>query len=151
MTLDYNSKDEIVKGKDLKSGDVVRSKSWSNGKDGNDMGIIIATTFSDSKEAKELKRFYCNKPAYSIYDINSPCDGPLSSHLDPEQEFKVVRSRKDILNTYDKIELQLLSRSADLMNQRNDLTGVQTIAVNNMNNRLDELKSKSKEDNKNGL
>ena len=135
MTIDYEHPDEIVLGKNLKSGDCVRSRSWSNTKDGNDMGIIESTTFENNKRGRELKSFYEKKPAYSMYDINCPSDGPYSTQLDPEQEFKVIRSRKDILYTYEKIAYRLLSRSADLMNQRNSLMDIKDEAVNRMNDR----------------
>ena len=146
MPIDYEHPDEIVLGKDLKSGDCVRARKWehSNG-DGNDMGIIEATTFEDNKRGRRLKGFYDKKPAYSMYDINCPSDGPYSSYLNPEQEFKVIRSRKDILYTYEKIAYKLLSRSADLMRQRNSLMDIRDEAVDRMNDRCDKLKKELKE------
>jgi hypothetical protein len=145
MTLDYEDADEVVLGKDLKPGDCVRSKSWSEAKDGNDMGIINATTFILDKRGIELKGCYADEPAYEIYDINSPCDGPMSTRLDPKQKFKVIKSRKDILYTYRTIEHQLLTRSADIMIQRNDLMDIKSDAINRMNNRLNMLKEEVKE------
>ncbi len=136
MTKDYNDIDEIVLGKDLKAGDCVRCTSWSDEKEGNSMGIIVATSFHNTKRGKELKSFY-EEEAYEMYDINCPCDGSYSSQLDPEQEFKVIRSREGILYTYKTVEYQLLSRSADLMNQRNNLMNIKDEAVNRMNDRLD--------------
>ena len=62
--------DLIALGKDLKAGDCVRSRSWSEEKDGNDMGIIMSTTFHDTDRGKRLKKFYGDEPAYEIYDIN---------------------------------------------------------------------------------
>ncbi len=47
MPIDFKNPDEIGLGKDLKVGDCVRSRHWSETKDGNDMGIIVATTFHD--------------------------------------------------------------------------------------------------------
>ena len=134
MPLDYLHPDEIVLGKDLKPGDCVRGERGSH-----DMGIIIATTFVEDKEGKRIKAFYEDAPAIEQYDINCPCDGGYTRHLDPEKEFKVIRSRKDILYTYEKIEHQLLSRSADLMNHRNDLMVTQKAAVNRMNDRCDRI------------
>ncbi len=144
MPIDYEHPDEIVLGKNLKSGDCVRSRSWSNTKDGNGMGIIESTTFENNKRGIELKSFYEKKPAYSMYDINCPSDGPYSTRLDPEQEFKVIRSRKDILYTYEKISYRLLSRSADLMNQRNSLMDIRDEAIERMNDRCDLFKEAEK-------
>ena len=146
MPIDYLHPDEIVLGKDLKPGDCIRSRSWSDTKDGNDMGIIVTTTFADNAEGIDLKKFYEEKPAYSMYDINCPSDGPYSSHLDPEQEFEVIRSRKDILYTYEKISYRLMSRSADLMNQRNELMNIKDRAVDRMNDRCDLFKKEDKKD-----
>ena len=140
MPIDYEHPDEIVLGKNLKSGDCVRSRSWSEKEDGNYMGIIDATTFENNKRGRELKSFYEKKPAYSMYDINCPSDGPYSTQLDPDQEFKVIRSRKDILYTYEKIAYRLLSRSADLMRQRNSLMDIRSEAIDRMNDRCDRLK-----------
>ena len=148
MTLDYNDPDEIVLGKDLKIGDCVRSRRWSETKNGNDMGIIVATTFHNDSTSLKLRRFYEDKPAYEIYEINCPCDGTLCCHLDPEQEFKVIKSRKDILYTYKTIDYQLLKRSADLMKQSNNLDDIKKIAVNRMNDRCDILKRELEEEEK---
>lgn len=147
MTLDYNDPDETVLGKDLKPGDCVRSRSWSETKNGNDMGIIISSTCVLDKQGKKLKSFYEDKPAYEMYDINCPCDGGYSTQLDLEAEFEVIRSRKDILYTYRTIEHQLLTRSADLMNSRNELMDIKEVAIDAMNNRCDELKKKQSIDN----
>ncbi len=145
MPIDYEHPDEIVLGKNLKSGDCVRARKWEHNDDGNDMGIIESTTFEDNKRGRKLKSFYEDKPAYSIYDINCPSDGPYSSYLDPEKEFKVIRSRKDILYTYEKIAYRLLSRSADLMRQRNSLMDIRSGAVDRMNDRCDRIKKELKE------
>ncbi|RLD67283.1 MAG: hypothetical protein DRI84_02915 [Bacteroidetes bacterium] len=144
MPIDYEHPDEIVLGKNLKSGDCVRSRKWSKTKDGNDMGIIESTTFENNKRGKDLKSFYGKKPAYSMYDINCPSDGPYSTFLDPEKEFKVIRSRKDILYTYEKIAYQLMSRSADLMRQRNSLMDIRSDAIDRMNDRCDLFKEAEK-------
>jgi len=136
VTLDYKDPDEIVLGKDLKPGDCIRAIPWSKEKNGNEMSIIVATTFCDDEHSKELKKFYQEHPAYSVYDINCPEDGPYSCRIYPEQEFIVIRSRKDILYTYKTIEYELLKRSADLMNQRNELMKIKNKAIDIMNNRL---------------
>jgi len=145
MPIDYNHEDEIVLGKNLKSGDCIRSRKWEHNKDGNDMGIIVSTTFINDKRGRELKNFYGDEPAYEMYDINCPSDGPYSSRLNPEQEFKIIRSRKDIIYTYEKIAYRLMSRSADLMNQRNDLMDIRSYAVDRMNNRCDKIKKEKDE------
>ena len=139
MPIDYEHPDEIVLGKDLKEGDCVRSRSWSETKDGNDMGIIISTTFHDTPRGRRIKKWYGDKPAYEIYDINCPCDSGLTTRLDPEAEFKVIRSRKDILYTYKTIDYQLLSRSRSLMKESIELDKVQDIAVERMNDRCDKI------------
>ncbi len=146
MPLDYKDPDEIVLGKDLKPGDCVRSRSWSDGEDGNDMGIIVATTFCDDEDSKKLKKWYGDEPGYLIYDINCPSDGPYSTRLNPEQEFKVIRSRKDILYTYKTIDYQLLDRSKDLMNQSNELDKIKDFAVDRMNDRCDKIKKELEKD-----
>ena len=143
MPLDYNDTDEIVLAKDLKPGDCVRSRSWSDEEDGNSMGIIVATTFYLDEEGKKLKKFYGKKEgAVSQYDINCPSDGPYSGPAKPNKEFKVIKSRKDILYTYEKISYQLMSRSADLMQQRNELMDIRDDAVERMNNRLTKIKKR---------
>ena len=145
MPRDYNDSDEIVLAKDLKPGDCVRSRSWSDEEDGNSMGIVIATTFYPNKEGKELKKFYGTKEgAVSQYDINCPCDGTYSGPTKPDKEFKVIKSRKDILYTYKTIEYQLMTRSADLMQQRNKLIDIKNDAVDRMNDRLTKLKKGNK-------
>lgn len=136
MPLDNNAPDTIVLGKDLVPGDCVRSTSWSEEKGGNDMGIIVSTTMTN----KRLKRFYGDKPAYEIYDINCPCDGPCSTRLKLDQEFKKINSRKDIIYTYKSIEHQLLSRAADLVDYRNRLMKIKDDAFDVLGNKLDELK-----------
>jgi len=147
MPIDYEHPDEIVLGKNLKSGDCVRARSWQHStKDGNDMGIVEATTFEDNERGRSLKGFYGDKPAYSQYDINCPSDGAYSTQLDPEKEFKVIRSRKDILYTYEKIAYRLMSRSADLMNQRNKLMDIRDGAVDRMNDRCDIIKKELEKD-----
>jgi hypothetical protein len=146
MTLDYEDPDEIVLGKDLKPGDCVRSRHWSDGKDGNDMGIIVTTSFCDDEEGKKHRKYFGDEPSYSMYDINCPSDGPYSSRLDPESEWKVIRSRKDILYTYKTIDYQLLKRSADLMRQSNDLDDIQGPAVDRMNDRCDKIKKELEKD-----
>lgn len=146
MTLDYKDPDEIVKGKDLKEGDCVRSRSWSETKDGNDMGIILSTTFHDTERGKKLKKFYGDEPAYEIYDINCPCDSSLLTRLDPEAEFKVIRSRKDILYTFRTIDYQLLQRSRSLMAESIELGKVQDEAVERMNDRCDKIKKELEKD-----
>ncbi|RLD66130.1 MAG: hypothetical protein DRI84_05395 [Bacteroidetes bacterium] len=146
MPLDYEDPDEIVLGKDLKEGECVRSRSWSDEKDGNDMGIIISTTFHDTKRGRRLKKFYGDEPAYSMYDINCPCDSSLYSRLDPEAEFKVIRSRKDILYTYKTIDYQLLKRSSSLMKESIELEKVQDQAVERMNDRCDKIKKELEKD-----
>ena len=143
--ISYEHPDEIVLGKNLLPGDCVRSRKWEKTKDGNDMGVIEATTFVLDERGLDLKGFYEDKPAYSIYDINCPSDGPYSTFLDPEKEFKVIKSRKDIIYTYEKIAYRLLSRSADLMNQRNSLMDIRSEAINRMNDRCDKLKKELKE------
>jgi len=135
MTLDWEIPDTIVLGKDLKPGDCIRAEIESH-----DMGIIIATTFVEDERGKELKRFYENEPAIERYDINCPSDGPYTGHLKPEKEFFVINSRKDILYTYKEIEYQLLERSADLMNQRNDLMEIRSIAFDRLGDKLNKLK-----------
>lgn len=146
MTLDYEDPDEIVLGKDLKVGDCVRSRHWSDTKDGNDMGIIVSTTLHDTDRGRRLKEFYGDKTAYEMYDINCPSDGPYSTRLDPEDEFKVIRSRKDILYTYKTIDYQLLKRSADLMKQSNQLDDIQRPAIDRMNDRCDKIKKELEKD-----
>jgi len=142
MPIDYNHEDEIVLGKNLKPGDCIRSRSWTETKNGHDMGIIVSTTCVLNKSGKKLKAFYEDEPAYEMYDINCPCDGPYSTRLDLEEEFKVIRSRKDILYTYKTIEHQLLTRSADLILYRNDLMDIKEEAIDNMNDRCDKIKEK---------
>ena len=144
MPIDYNHEDEIVLGKNLKSGDCIRSKIWNHNKDGNEMGIIASTTFEDNKASRGLKSFYEDHSAYEIYDINCPCDGPYSSRLKPEQEFKVIRSRDDILYTYRTIEHQLLSRSADLIKQRNELMDIKEEAFDRINIRCKKIEEEIK-------
>ncbi len=138
MPLDNLCPEKIVLGKDLKPGDCIRERRWpdiTDKEDGNNMGIIVSTTLVLDKRGKKLKKFYVGH-AYEIYDINCPNDGPYSTRLDPEQEFKVIRSRKDILYIYEKVEYSLLKRSADLMNQRNDLLDIKSNAID----RIDVLK-----------
>lgn len=138
MTLDYEIPDSIKLGKDLRPGDCIREQRYFY-----DMGIIIATTCLLDKRGKELIKSYENQPAFEMYDINCPSDGPYSSHLDLDKEFKVICARKDILYIYEKIEYQLLKRSADLMKQRNNLMKIKNIAVKCMNDRCDKLKEKN--------
>ncbi len=146
MPIDYKHPDEIVLGKDLKAGDCVRSRSWSDAKDGNDMGIIISTTFHDSKRGIKLKDFYVDEPAYEMYDINCPSDGPCSTRLDPEQEYEVIRSRKDIIYTYKTIDYRLLKRAADLTKQSNVLDDIFEVAVDHMNDRCDKIEKELEKD-----
>ena len=131
MPIDKDHKDEIVLGRDLKSGDCIRSKIGETG-----MGIIVTTTLIDGT----LKKYYGDEPAFMLYDINCPCDGPYSSHLKLDDKFEVVKSRDDILYIYRTIEHQLLSRSADLIKQRNELMDIKDKAVDRMNDRCDRIK-----------
>ena len=141
MPIDNDAPDTIVLGKDLKPGYCVRSTAWSEEKDGNDMGVIVETSMSNER----LKKFYGDEPAYSIYDINCPCDGPCSTRLDLEKEFKRINSRKDILYTYRTIEHQILSRAADLMDYRRDLMKIKDDEINRINEELTKLKKQLKE------
>ena len=75
-----------------------------------------------------------------MYDINCPDDGAFSSRLDPRKEFRVIRSRKDILSIYKNIDYQLLKRSRDLMNQSNYLNKIKSFAVDRMNKRINKVR-----------
>lgn len=138
------SPDEIVLAKDLKPGDCVRTKALSDEYENDGaMGIVTATTFVLDDEGKKLKRVCGDNDAVSQYDINCPSDGPFFRQVDPDKEYTVIRSRKDILYTYETIEHRLLTRSADLMRHRNKLMGIKFDAIDRMNDRLkDELKEK---------
>jgi len=141
MTVDYEVKDEIIKGRDLQPGDCVRQKDRSKTTYGNELGIIMSTTLHDTKRGRELKKFY-NEPAYEIYDINSPYEGPFSTSFNLEQEFNLIRSRKDILHIYKTIDYELLKQSSKLMKQSHNLDEIKGEAVERMNERLEKLKKK---------
>jgi len=136
MTFDYNDKDEIIKGKDLKPGDCIRRKDISGN---SDIGIIMSTTLHNTKRGNELKKFY-NEPAYEIYDIDSPYDGPYSISFNIEQEFNLIRSRKEILYIYQTLDYELLKQSSKLMKQSYELDEVKDQALDRMNDRLARLK-----------
>jgi len=136
MTNDYEEKDEIIKGRDLQPGDCVRAICWAENRDVNDTGIIMATSLHDTTRGKELKEFYGNEPAYEIYDINSPTNGPCSTRLNPEKDFNLIRSRKDILHIYKTIDYELLKESADLLKQSFNIDDVKDLAFDRINDRL---------------
>lgn len=135
MPLDWEIEDTTVLGKNLQPGDCIRHERGSH-----DMGIIVSTTCVLDVRGLELKDFYESESAFERYDINCPCDGPYSSRLDLEKEFQLINSRKDILYIYEKIDYQLLSRSADLINHRNDIEEIRKVAFNRLGDKLDKMK-----------
>ena len=128
MPLDENAPDTTILGIDLQVGDCVRSRRGSH-----DAGIVIGVN--------HLLKFYSGDPHYSFYPIND-CTHSYSSHLDYDEEFTVINSRREILRYYNVVELELLRESADLLKHRSELCDVRQIAIDRINDKLDKLKDK---------
>jgi hypothetical protein len=112
----------------LQAGDCIRDS-----KGHHSAGIIIGVN--------HLDKFYSGDPHYSFYDIND-CTNSYSGHLDYDEEFTVINSRREILRYYNVIELELLRESADCLDRRRELIGIRRTAIDRMNDKLDKLKGK---------
>lgn len=124
MPKDDNAVDTIKLGKDLQVGDVIRGE---NGKCVD--GIINAVDIKgDSK--------FWNKPNYSYYNINDSSHGSMSTSLDLDEKFVIVNSRTEIKKVYNKVELSMLSMSANLLEWRNDLKDIESYAFDRLNKKL---------------
>jgi len=127
MTLDNEVPDVIKLGKNLKPGDLIRDKRGHHSS-----GII--------HRVNGLQKFYDGESNYEFFSLNDGGIGVCSSKLDPEEEFKVVCGRKEIIRAYDIIELSLLRTAANAVEGRTSLVRVKEMAFKNLNKKLDEMK-----------
>ena len=127
MTLDWYAPDSIKLGKDLQAGDCIRDSK------GHSAGIVVGVN--------HLDRFYKDNPHYSFYDIND-CTHSCSMHLDYDDEFTIINSRREILRFYDVVELELLRESANLLKYRSELCDVRQITIDRINDKLDIMKGR---------
>jgi len=127
MPIDNEVPDVIKLGKDLEPGDLIRGKRGHHSS-----GIIY--------RVNGLQKFYSGELHYEFFSLNDGGSGIYSSRLDPEEEFKVVCGRKEIIRAYDIIELSLLRAAANAVEGRTSLVRVKEMAFNNLNKKLDEMK-----------
>jgi hypothetical protein len=119
MPKDNNLPDQIILGKELKEGDVLREKKGLN-----DICIIIDINYKDKEERNNLL----------IYGLNE--EQHYFTFFDPDQEYIVICNRKEILKYYDLAELQLLRVSADAIRDRNELINKRKNRIERLNNNL---------------
>jgi hypothetical protein len=104
---------------DLTPGDIIREK-----KGNNNISIIISI---NSEEDEPRNHFL-------FYDINM--EDYLFGFFEYDQVFTIIRNRKEILKYYDLVELQLLRKSANLLDGRRELVKLRKDVIIDMNKKL---------------
>jgi hypothetical protein len=117
---DFDLADINKPGQDLTPGDIIREKKGIN-----NTSIII----SINGEKDEPKNHFL------FYDINM--EDYLFGFFEYDQVFTIIRNRKEILKYYDLVELQLLRKSANLLDGRRELVKLRKDVIIDMNKKLD--------------
>ncbi len=118
MPKDNDLPDINKLGYDLTPGDIIREK-----KGDTNTSIIISINREEDRNQ------------FLFYDINM--EDYLFRFFDYNQGFTIIRNRKEILKYYDLVELQLLRKSADLLEGRRELVKLRKDVIIKMNKKLD--------------
>ena len=120
-----NMTNDIVKtGKDLLPGDIIRTKGELYS-----LHIIISIDkHLNFHEQEHNMEYYCVQDGFTESMIGA---------LDYKEEFNVIQNRKEILHYYDIAELELLRKSADVIDFRREIIGVKDLLIDRLNSDSD--------------